>query len=195
MLENVQLNNAPIAIGYSGGPTVLQGGDLLIDNYGAGNNFVQTGSNLVENVLNGAYNPSAKSAASASLRDSTGWFARSKPQYEAVSSGGFVNVKAEGARGDGYSDDTAVINRVLSSAAGSSIVYFPHGSYIVTNTINIPPGSRIVGEAWSEIMGKGAKFEDILNPHVMVQVGTTGQTGVVEISDMLFTGMCTKITM
>jgi glucan 1,3-beta-glucosidase len=188
MLENVQLNNAPIAIGYSGGPTVLQGGDLLVDNYGNGNSFVLNGATLTKSTLNGAYSPSAKSAASSSLRDTTGWFARSKPQYEGLGTGAFVNVKASGAKGNGFSDDTAVINSALASAAGSSVVYFPHGSYIVTDTINIPPGSKIVGEAWSEIMGSGDKFADISNPKVMVKVGNAGETGVVEISDMLFTG-------
>ena len=68
------------------------------------------------------------------------------------------------------------------------MVYFPHGSYIVTSTINIPPGTKIVGEAWSEIMGRGNAFADITSPVVMLQVGTAGQSGVVEISDMLFTG-------
>ncbi|KAI1327924.1 pectate lyase superfamily protein-domain-containing protein [Xylariaceae sp. FL0255] len=186
MLENVQLNNAPIAVGYSGGPTVLEGGDLLIDNYGNGNNFIQQGTTLSENVLNGAFDPSAKSVASPSLRTSSGWFARSKPQYETIDVGGFINVMSSGARGDGVTDDTAVINSVLASAGGS-VVYFPHGIYVVTDTINIPPGTQIVGEAWSEIMGSGDKFADITNPHVMVSVGTSGSTGVVEISDMLFT--------
>ncbi|KAF2272061.1 pectin lyase-like protein [Westerdykella ornata] len=186
MLENVRLNNVPIAVGYSGGPTVLQGGDILIDNYGAGNNFVQRGKELRAEVLNGPYNPSAKSAASPSLRDSSGWFAKSKPQYEGLGSGSFLNVKSRGARGDGVSDDTAAIKNAVQSAAGR-VIYFPHGTYIVLDTITIPPGTRIVGEAWSEIMGAGDAFSDIMKPKVMIKVGEPGQTGVVEISDMLFT--------
>jgi glucan 1,3-beta-glucosidase len=126
MLENVQLNNAPIAIGYSGGPTVLQGGDILIDNYGNGNNFIQNGNVLSMNFLNGGYNPSAKSAASSSLRASNGWFSRSKPQYETLGAEDFVDIRAAGAAGDGRTDDTAVINSVLASAGGK-VVYFPHG--------------------------------------------------------------------
>jgi len=187
MIENLQLNNVPIAVGFSGGPTVLQGGDVLIDNYGNGNNFVMSGTTLTPGFLNGAYNPSAKSTASSSLRDSTGWYARSKPQYETFGIGSFRDIKAAGARGDGMSDDTAVINSVLASAAGNSIVYFPHGSYVVTDTIHIPPGTKIVGEAWSEIMAMGDAFADITAPKVVIQVGTVGQSGIVEISDMLFT--------
>jgi hypothetical protein len=188
MMENVKLNNAPIAVGFSGGPTVLQGGDVLIDNYGNGNNFIQNGATLTETFLNGAYSPSAKAAAPSSLRSSSGWFARSKPQYQNVGIGGFIDIKAAGAAGNGQTDDTAVINRVLASSAGSSIVYFPHGTYMVSDTISIPPGTKIVGEVWSEIMGFGDKFADISNPRVMIRVGTSGQTGDVEISDMLFTG-------
>lgn len=187
MLENVQLNNAPIAIGYSGGPTVLPGGDVLIDNYGNGNNFIQNGETLTMNFLNGAYSPSAKSAAPSSLRSSAGWFARSKPQYQAVGIGGFIDIRAAGAAGNGRSDDTAIINSILASAGGS-VVYFPHGTYMVSDTVLVPPGTKIVGEAWSEIMGFGDKFSDISNPRVMIRVGKSGDVGDVEISDMLFTG-------
>lgn len=66
-----------------------------------------------------------------------GFFERSKPQYETVAASGFTSVKSAGARGDGATDDTAVINSVLASAAGNSIVYFPAGSYIVTDTIQV----------------------------------------------------------
>lgn len=188
MLENVQMRNAPIAVGFSGGPTVLQGGDVLIDNYGNGNNYIMNGDTLSKTFLNGAFSPSAKSAASSSLRSSSGWFARSKPQYESVGIGSFIDIRAAGAAGNGRTDDTAVINRVLASAAGNSIIYFPHGTYMVSDTIAIPPGTKMVGEVWSEIMGFGDKFADISNPRVMIRVGTAGQTGDVEISDILFTG-------
>jgi glucan 1,3-beta-glucosidase len=52
----------------------------------------------------------------------------------------------------------------------------------------VPAGTKMVGEAWSEIMGSGSKFYDISNPHVMVSVGSSGSSGIMEISDMLFTG-------
>jgi glucan 1,3-beta-glucosidase len=79
------------------------------------------------------------------------------------------------------------IQTALNTAGSNQILYFPHGSYIVTDTIQINPGARIVGEAWSEIMGTGSNFEDISVPRVMIRVGTAGQTGVIEISDMIFT--------
>lgn len=44
----------------------------------------------------------------------------------------------------------------------------------------------MVGEAWSVIMGSGSKFSDQNNPHVMVQAGASGSTGILEITDMIF---------
>jgi glucan 1,3-beta-glucosidase len=60
------------------------------------------------------------------------------------------------------------------------------GTYIVYDTVLIPPGARIVGEALSSIiMGAGAKFSDINQPRAVVKVGNAGQTGYVEWSDMI----------
>ena len=36
-------------------------------------------------------------------------------------------------------------------------------------------------------MGTGSAFEDVDNPTVVVQVGDSGDEGVIEITDMLFT--------
>jgi hypothetical protein len=55
-----------------------------------------------------------------------------------------------------------------------------------TDTITIPAGTRIVGEAWSNLMGSGDKFSDPTNPTVMVKVGEPGSSGVLEITDMVF---------
>lgn len=102
---NFQLNNIPIADGVDGGPRVLQGGNLLAVSYGNRNNFVMLGTNLISGVLNGPHSPVAKGATSTSLRDSTGWFARSQHQYEKSGIGALVDVKNFGAMGDEDSDD------------------------------------------------------------------------------------------
>ena len=44
----------------------------------------------------------------------------------------------------------------------------------------------MVGEAWSVIAGKGSKFADQNNPRVVFQVGKSGEVGVVEITDIIF---------
>jgi len=38
-----------------------------------------------------------------------------------------------------------------------------------------------------QIMGTGVKFQDMKKPKVMVKVGNSGDSGVIEIVEMLFT--------
>jgi glucan 1,3-beta-glucosidase len=58
--------------------------------------------------------------------------------------------------------------------------------YLVTDTLRIPSHARIVGEAWSVILGGGSAFTDQDAPRVVVQIGEPGDEGTVEISDMIF---------
>ncbi|KAF3213001.1 hypothetical protein TWF679_005570 [Orbilia oligospora] len=121
------------------------------------------------------------------LGDFGNWFERSKPQYEDLPASSFYDVKASGARGKGRSDDTAAINAALQAATSAGkVAYFPHGMYLVTDTIFIPPGAKVVGEVWSQIQGTGTKFSSKDSPYVMVKVGNFGDIGDVEIQDMLF---------
>lgn len=78
-----------------------------------------------------------------------------------------------------------VLNPYLQYA-GCKVIFFDAGVYIVTSTITIPAGTQIVGEAWSVIQGSGNAFTDYNNPQVVVRVGDAGSTGLVEISDMIF---------
>jgi polygalacturonase len=68
----------------------------------------------------------------------------------------FVSVRDFGAKGDGTTDDTAAINRAISQIYPSSetvtntkarrTIYFPAGTYIISDTIIAPPWLRIVGD-------------------------------------------------
>ncbi|KAK3377556.1 glycoside hydrolase family 55 protein [Podospora didyma] len=90
--------------------------------------------------------------------------------------------------GDGTQDDTANIQAILNSAAsGNKVVYFPYGTYLLSDTLLIPPGSRLVGEAWTQLSGTGAKFKDINNPTPIIKVGNPGDVGVAQMSDFVFT--------
>ncbi|KAE8385789.1 hypothetical protein ETB97_001033 [Aspergillus alliaceus] len=111
-------------------------------------------------------------------------FERSKPLYDSYVSSSFVSVKSAGAKGDGSTDDTAAIQKVLDSATADQIVYFDHGSYIITDTIKVPKNVKITGEVWPVLMAHGAKFADEENPIPMLQVGQVGETGSVEITDL-----------
>ncbi|KAJ5054763.1 uncharacterized protein L3040_001027 [Drepanopeziza brunnea f. sp. 'multigermtubi'] len=124
----------------------------------------------------------------ASLLDSTGnVFTRSKPQYEKEPVAVFKSVKAAGAKGDGVTDDTAAIQAVFNSVSASDIVYFDHGAYVVTSTIQVPKNIRITGEIWPLIMAGGTSFfKDQNNPKPVFQVGQAGDVGTVEMSDLMF---------
>ncbi|KAL2823403.1 pectate lyase superfamily protein-domain-containing protein [Aspergillus cavernicola] len=111
-------------------------------------------------------------------------FERSKPLYESYSASSFISVKSAGAMGDGSTDDTAAIQSILDSVTEDQIVYFDHGAYVLTDTIKIPANIKIVGEIWPVLMANGAKFSDEQNPIPLLQVGTPGSSGAVEISDL-----------
>lgn len=121
------------------------------------------------------------------LLDSNGaYLERSKPQYEDRGVGDFVHVKDFGAKGDGSSDDTAAFQSALYASQGK-ILFIDAGSYILTSTVVVPPGSKIVGEAWSQLVASGAYFSDANNPKVMLQVGKDGDEGSMEMQDLIFT--------
>lgn len=115
------------------------------------------------------------------------YYIRERPQYESFGLGSIINVKDHGTKGDGVTDDTAALNSVMGMASKDKLIYFPAGSYIVTGTIKIPPQALITGEVWSQIVASGSYFQDMKNPKPMIQVGQEGDSGTVEISDLLFT--------
>lgn len=71
--------------------------------------------------------------------------------------------------------------------AGGKVVFIPSGVYPCESTINVPVRTRIVGKAWPQIMATGDTFSNLTNPIPLVRVGNTGNTGVIKISDLLFT--------
>ncbi|EGO27229.1 glycoside hydrolase family 55 protein [Serpula lacrymans var. lacrymans S7.9] len=182
VLNNISLKNVPVAVGIVGGAIVLAGGTMIISSWGQGNIYSggNTNSTFVQGSIHSAYKDS-------SLLDSSGKiFGKTHPQYIDYSADQFVSVKSHGAKGDGVSDDTEIINTIFAEYSGRYIIFFDAGVYKVTSTINIPPGSRVVGEAWSVIMGGGPYFQDQHDPHVVVQVGSKGSEGIIEITDIVF---------
>ncbi|EIW85955.1 glycoside hydrolase family 55 protein [Coniophora puteana RWD-64-598 SS2] len=182
VLSNVQLNNVPTAVTVTGGTTVLAGGSTTIDSWAQG--FTYSGTSGTPTFTQGTITGPSKDA---SLLDSAGRiFGKTHPQYESYAVDQFVSVKTSGAKGDGSTDDTAALQAVFDQYAGCKIIFFDAGTYYITDTLTIPAGTQIVGEAWSTIMAGGSAFSDITNPKVAVQIGSAGDTGVLEITDMLF---------
>lgn len=94
------------------------------------------------------------------LLDSAGnYFERAKPQYADCTASDFVHVKDFGAKGDGVTDDTKAVQSALYGSQGK-ILFVDAGSYILTSTVTIPPGCKIVGETWSQLVAKGSFFND-----------------------------------
>jgi polygalacturonase len=95
-----------------------------------------------------------------SLLDPEGaYFERAKPQYEDQAITQFVYVKDFGATGDGSTDDTAAFQSALYASLGK-ILFVDAGSYILTSTVAIPSGAKIVGETWSQLVASGSYFSD-----------------------------------
>ncbi len=133
----------------------------------------------IQQVLTGPSKP-------ASLLSGNKVFERSKPQYENVPVSSFISVKSQGAKGDGVTDDTAAIQKVLDSATADQVVYFDHGAYVITNTVNVPKNIKITGEIWPLIMASGPTFSDQKNPQPVFRVGAPGDRGAVEMTDLIF---------
>ena len=114
-------------------------------------------------------------------------FTRSKPQYENVPVANFISVKANGAKGDGVTDDTKAIQAIFDKATADQVVYFDHGAYIITETVKVPKSIKITGEIWPLILAGGDTFfADQANPKPVFQVGQPGDKGEVEMSDLIF---------
>src|SRR4051812_43954210 len=73
------------------------------------------------------------------------------------------------------------------AARGRSIVFVDAGTYILTDSVTVPPGSRIVGEAWSQLAAFGPRFGNANKPIPLIRVGEKGDKGTVEMQDLLFT--------
>lgn len=164
------------------GATVVPGSQK-VNNFMQGNSYSTGAGVAVQATLQ-----SNGTVPSALLNSAGGVFTRSKPQYETLDASSFVSVKEQGAKGDGSTDDTAAIQAIFDSATDGQIIYFNHGAYIVTDTIKVPGDKniKITGEVWPMIMAKGTSFSDMASPKPVFQVGQAGDTGAVEMSDMIF---------
>jgi glucan 1,3-beta-glucosidase len=179
IVENVRLNNVPIAV-MNNGATALTGGTTTITGWGQGHKYTPNGPQTWSGTITPATRPAA-------LVSNGKYYERAKPQYNSLPVTSFKSARAAGAKGDGKTDDTTSLQNVITSAASAGqVVFIDAGTYRVTKTIVIPPGSKIVGEAFPVIMSSGSFFNDKNNPKPLFQIGSTsGQAGQVELSDLL----------
>ncbi|KAI9735306.1 MAG: hypothetical protein M1818_006500 [Claussenomyces sp. TS43310] len=183
IIDNVDMStNVPVAISNGGTSATILAGNTKISSWVQGSQYLS--ANAGKKVQTGATAVTKPEV----LLDSAGRvFSRSKPQYEGLALSAFLSTKSNGAKGDGVTDDTAAIQALFNSASASDVVYFDHGAYLITNTIKVPKNIRITGEMWPLIMAGGSSsFSDMSSPKPVFQVGQAGDTGAVEMSDLIF---------
>ncbi|KAI1371648.1 glycoside hydrolase family 55 protein [Hypoxylon crocopeplum] len=170
VLENVALSGVPATVQDTDGKTLLDGSTPVIGQWALGPTY--EGSTDARSFTTGERVGNYRRHST--LVDSDGmYFERPKPQYEDRSVGDFVHVKDFGAA-------------ALYSSQGK-ILFVDAGSYILTSTVTIPQGSKIVGETWSQLVASGSYFEDASNPKVLLKVGNAGEVGDIEMQDLIFT--------
>ncbi|KAJ6556359.1 pectate lyase superfamily protein-domain-containing protein [Mycena capillaripes] len=183
ILDNVQFSN------IFGANIQDQNGVVLAASADYGQQWFQGNVylGLTKSYKRGSYQPSQTRPPSL-VNGFGAYFSRSRPQYQDYQDVQFQTVRSLGkAAGDGVTDDTAAINSFLATWGGCDVLFFEAGTYLVTDTIFVPPGTVIVGEMFATIMGTGPNFADQNNPRPVIRVGNSGDTGSVEISDMVIT--------
>lgn len=181
ILENIKISNVPTVVQNYQGVVALAGttGSATVAAWGQGStSYTPNGPTAIQGNL-----PVSRPSA---LVSNGNYFARSKPQYTSYTTSQIVSARSQGAKGDGVTDDTAALQRAIMTAASSGkLLYIDHGDYLVSKTIYIPSGSRIVGETFPVILSYGSFFNDINNPQPVVQVGKPGESGWVSWSDTI----------
>jgi hypothetical protein len=214
IISDSDFGNSKIGVNSAyklGGNTPATGGTLVIDNVdmssvgtpvmGPSNtaflstrgkiNYWATGDGISKSA-NGSPTQGPIGSAppkNAALLDGNGKiFSRRKPQYETVPASSILSAKSNGCKGDGQTVDTAALQAFLNKVASTpgAVAYFDHGAYLVDDTIKVPANIKITGEIWPLIVAKHEAFSDAHNPKPVFQVGQPGDSGSVEITDMLF---------
>ncbi|KAI1321012.1 glycoside hydrolase family 55 protein [Xylariaceae sp. FL0255] len=180
ILDNVDMSaGVPIALNSVSGRSLI-GANQVINGFVQGTQYVNSpGRAVVQGAQQGLNLPKG-------LTDGNGnIFTRNKPQYETVALSNFKSVKDQGAKGDGITDDTAAIQKILDDATADDIIYFDFGAYIITDTIKVPKNIKITGEIWPLLMASGSNFANETNPRPVLQIGQPGDVGNVELSELI----------
>lgn len=181
ILDNVDMSSTPIAVQNELTQATVLAGNTRIGTWAQGKpGSGDSKGSTIQGALPEIQRP-------ASLVDSEGRFVtRSKPQHEDYPASAFLRAKDNGCAGDGVTDDTAAIQALLDKATADQIVYFDHGAYVITDTVQVPKDIKIVGEIWPLILAGGnSNFKDQNNPKPMFRVGEPGDPGAVEMVDLM----------
>ena len=72
------------------------------------------------------------------------YFEQTRPTFVGMTQ---IDVTTLGLRGDGVTDNTAALQNALNTHVGS-VLFFPYGTYLIGNTVVVPPGSRMLGQVY-----------------------------------------------
>ncbi|KAI1872594.1 hypothetical protein JX265_005474 [Neoarthrinium moseri] len=182
-LDNILWSGSGDVVKDSAGTTLLSAGDVdswyLGPNYGAGYRVWDHGE------VDSWERPDALLSDTNDGLHNTPFFEKERPSYLGYSASDFVHLK-DYATGDGATDDTSGVQAAINNNVGK-VIFADAGTYILTDTVYIPAGTRIVGETWTQFAAYGDNFSDMMNPRVMLKVGEEEEEGVVELQDLMFT--------
>jgi outer membrane receptor for monomeric catechols len=65
-------------------------------------------------------------------------------------------------------DDTAAVQAALNNNIGK-LIFVDAGTYILTRTVVIPSGTKLIGETWSQFAASGPYFSDAWYVHAAIQ--------------------------
>ncbi|MCJ1457090.1 hypothetical protein MMC28_007456 [Mycoblastus sanguinarius] len=195
VIDNCDFTGSTAAVVSDTGSTILAGGSVIAswaqgNAYTTGDDGTASGSTCASAAATASSSKVQGTLAAAakpgSLLSGSNVYERSKPQYQDVPASSFVSVKSAGAKGDGVTDDTAAIQAAMNSVTSGQVLYFDHGAYVITSTVKVPSTIKMTGEIWPLIMASGTAFSNQASPAPVFQVGQPGQTGAVEMSDLIF---------
>ncbi|KAM7191852.1 hypothetical protein V8F33_008699 [Rhypophila sp. PSN 637] len=184
MTENVNYTNTDVVLMGSDNTILLLGnpnGMVADSGYANGNLYAPYGP-ISYDGRDGAYFHQPWT-----LKDGWKYYERSKPQYQSANVNEFFSARSFGAAGDAKADDTDALNTLfIQASANQKIAFLDAGHYIVTNTVFIPAGVRVVGEGMAAIIiGTGVRFSNMDSPYPVVRVGRPNELGSVEMSDII----------
>jgi len=94
----------------------------------------------------------------------------------------YTNAMSAGAKGDGVTDDTAVLTAIFASCPPGQIVYLPAGNYVVSSTFVIQHSVVIRGAGPSQTII--TPTTNVLNPVFTFQPAASRWTGVQQFAQL-----------
>lgn len=113
---------------------------------------------------------------------------RLSPSSLSASYGFFINVKAFGAVGDGVADDTSALQSAMDGVAAGGTVYFPAGTYKITDHVRFPSNATIAGAGTSTLITQATANKAVLVSKAYIAGSPGGRTQIRDLRLKASTG-------